>query len=47
MAEEIRGIHVRLDIDTNKNTYTLDEECDSFLDAEVRVQQFLDEHRDL
>lgn len=40
--ESVQSIQVSITVDTNKRTYTLDKEADSFRDAEVMVQRFLD-----
>lgn len=44
MAEYLRSIEVRVDIDTNKRTYSTVIEADSLADAKKQVSDWLDEH---
>lgn len=43
--EQFRGVKVRIEVDTNKDTYTLDEEYDSTAEACEAVAEFLDDER--
>lgn len=43
MPEYIRSIHVKIEVDTNKRTHVLDQECESLNHAEHVVSDFLDQ----